>query len=152
MAPSAPFIYGLLSPEYASIGADINLTVSIMQSQDRRRFSRISFDGDVHITIGDIEFDTEIVDVSLNGVLLKRPDGWQPRVEETPRVVLHGHNDTFAITMLTRVGHVEDEYIGLQCTEIDIDSITQLRRLIELNLGDSSFSNREFLELLTQRK
>ena len=45
------------------------------------------------------------------------------------------------------VVHVEDHETGLQCNAIDIDSVTHLRRLVELNLGDSEQLNKELSQL-----
>jgi hypothetical protein len=45
------------------------------------------------------------------------------------------------------VVHIEDNETGLQCNAIDIDSISHLRRLIELNLGDSNQLNKELNQL-----
>ena len=53
--------------------------------------------------------------------------------------------------MQVTVVHIETEEesieIGLDCTAIDLDSISILRRLIELNLGDSKQLNKELSEL-----
>ena len=43
---------------------------------------------------------------------------------------------------------LKDHHLGLFCHHIDIDSITHLRRLIELNLGDETLLQRELAELL----
>jgi hypothetical protein len=45
------------------------------------------------------------------------------------------------------VVHEELEEVGLQCNAIDIDSISHLRRLIELNLGDDGQINKELSQL-----
>lgn len=45
--------------------------------------------------------------------------------------------------MLVTLAHQKDGLLGLQCREIDLDSITHLRRLIELNLGSSELLERE---------
>jgi hypothetical protein len=54
--------------------------------------------------------------------------------------------ETF-ITMGVRVAHVNDRTAGLRCIEIDLDSLTHLRRLLELNLGDSALLCRELEHL-----
>jgi hypothetical protein len=38
-------------------------------------------------------------------------------------------------------------YYGLACREIDLDSVTHLRRLVALNLGDETLAEREFAQL-----
>jgi hypothetical protein len=43
--------------------------------------------------------------------------------------------------------HIVDNKVGFKCEHIDIDSITQLRRLVELNLGNSSLLERDLLSL-----
>ena len=45
------------------------------------------------------------------------------------------------------VVHEGKEETGLQCNAIDIDSVTHLRRLVELNLGDDTQLNKELSQL-----
>jgi len=45
------------------------------------------------------------------------------------------------------VAHVEGGRVGLRRTHIDIESVTHLRRLVELNLGDPALLERELHEL-----
>jgi len=49
--------------------------------------------------------------------------------------------------MLTRLAHIRNNNVGLRCEYIDIDSITYLRRLVELNLGDAELLERELVAL-----
>ena len=51
------------------------------------------------------------------------------------------------IDMTADVAHAEGSMLGLQCTSIDLDSVTHLRKLIELNLGDQSLLERELKSL-----
>jgi hypothetical protein len=46
------------------------------------------------------------------------------------------------------ITHVEGLYIGLACRNIDLDSVTHLRRLVELNLGDVALLERELSALV----
>ena len=43
--------------------------------------------------------------------------------------------------------HIEDDHTGYRCEHIDLDSISHLRRLVELNLGDPDILDRELSEL-----
>jgi hypothetical protein len=54
--------------------------------------------------------------------------------------------------MAGEVVHVEDGRLGLRCTEIDLESITNLRRLVELNLGDEAALHREMSAMLLVNK
>ena len=54
------------------------------------------------------------------------------------------------ISMETRVAHEQGRYIGLLCLAIDLDSITHLRRLVELNLCDPNLLEREVSVLISE--
>ena len=51
------------------------------------------------------------------------------------------------IAMSTEVAHTEGLHTGLLCRGIDLDSVTHLRRLIELQLGDPALLERDLGEL-----
>jgi hypothetical protein len=128
---------------------------------NRRRFSRIHFDtpGRLAFQVDEKEREcaVEILDLSLKGALIKREadtklaTGLAIGMNCTLEVGLNAPDDNTSlennIYMSAEIVHVQGEDIGLRCTEIDIDSITQLRRLIELNLGDESLLSRELEKL-----
>jgi hypothetical protein len=45
--------------------------------------------------------------------------------------------------MAGEIAHVNGTQLGIRCIEIDLESITNLRRLVELNMGDEETLNRE---------
>ncbi|CAA9891816.1 conserved hypothetical protein [Candidatus Methylobacter favarea] len=51
------------------------------------------------------------------------------------------------ITMALTVAEVVGSTAGFKCEHIDMDSITRLRRLLELNLGDSELLKRDLSAL-----
>jgi hypothetical protein len=51
------------------------------------------------------------------------------------------------IAMSAEVAHIESHCVGLLCRSIDLDSVTHLRRLIELQLGAPSLLERDLAEL-----
>ena len=55
-----------------------------------------------------------------------------------------------AIRMDGVVAHIADQRVGLHCQNIDVDSITHLRRLIQLNLGDAELCDRELSAMWQQ--
>lgn len=50
--------------------------------------------------------------------------------------------------MAGELAHVEGERSGVLCRSIDLESITHLRRLIEMNLGDAALVERELAALI----
>jgi hypothetical protein len=48
------------------------------------------------------------------------------------------------------IAHLEGTQVGLRCDSIDIDSLTHLRRLVELNVGDEAILQRELSALTAE--
>lgn len=119
-----------------------------MPDTQRRKYSRIHFHTGARLSIGAIEFDCEVRDLSLKGALLQIHEGTLPVVGETCllEIALDAQGPT--IRMEGEIAHTEGRKLGLTCREIDLDSITHLRRLLELNLGAPELLNREFAALI----
>ena len=118
---------------------------------ERRRFSRIDFDARVEIAQGDKNWQAQLLDVSLKGLLLAKLGPYQldPAIPLLVNIIL---SDQTSITMTTQVVHQTLDQLHLTCTTIDIDSISHLRRLIELNIGDAAAAERELSELIASAK
>lgn len=116
--------------------------------KEKRHFSRVPFDCEAVITSAGKDFKTHLFDICLNGALLKRPDDWLPDIGSTCELTLTLPDGALFIRLQqSTVAHSHSDRVGLQCNVIDIDSITQLRRLVELNLGDPELVNRELTQL-----
>ncbi len=112
-------------------------------SEEKRRFTRVDFDATT--TVSDNSgghWLTQLIDISLNGVLLERPDAWQGNIDDAYKIEVQLNND-ITIAMNVTVAHIEKTQVGFRCEHIDFDSISHLRRLMELNLGDATSINRE---------
>ncbi len=119
-------------------------------AQDRRRFSRIPFDAVAHINTedGDEFLNCTVLDISLKGLLIIKPGQWQARLGQACVVDLLLQQGEVVIEMHATVAHVDDDSIGFESREIDLDSITHLKRLMELNLGDEGLLHRELSALI----
>ena len=88
-----------------------------------------------------------MLDISLKGALLETGTAWNGKAGEECQLNLGlalGTN----IVMWTKVMHVEGRHVGLRCESIDLDSITHLRRLVELNVGDHNILERDLASLI----
>lgn len=114
----------------------------------RRNFSRIQFQGRARLSVDDQELDCEVVDLSLHGALVAVAA--QAALQPGQRCLLEIKLDDGAtvVRMEGDIVHREHGRIGLVCREIDLDSMTHLRRLLALNLGDAELLHREFSALL----
>ncbi len=115
-------------------------------NSDRRRFQRIDFDAATELVQGQDRWPVELHDLSLKGLLVHRPANWSadPTQPFEARIRL---SDDAEVRMKVEMMHAEGELIGFVCRHIDVDSISHLRRLVELNLGDEALLERELAAL-----
>lgn len=118
---------------------------------DRRRYTRVNFNANVRFTQGKNTFETRLVDVSLNGVLIDTPPSYELRADMPAEAHIQLADDT-EICMRIHLIHSSSEVLGFECESIDVDSIGHLRRLIELNLGDPQAAERVLSELVRPRE
>ncbi|WP_426135047.1 PilZ domain-containing protein [Pseudomonas sp. PWP3-1b2] len=117
------------------------------QPSDRRRFRRIAFDAKTELRQNGQEWPVQLVDLSLKGLLVQRPSPWLGNDADPFDVDIHLDADT-DVQMQVRLTHDDHGQLGFVCEHIDLDSISHLRRLIELNLGDQEELERELGALL----
>lgn len=120
------------------------------KSEEKRRFHRILYTADATLNGDRKSYPCKILDLSLQGCLLRFEEAWTDNPEQIYTLTLR-LTDTVAIRMELSVSHVVANDVGFKCEHIDIDSISQLRRLIELNLGDSALLERDILALSNLR-
>ena len=123
--------------------------------QEHRHFTRIPFDATVQILHPENgqHWDCQLVDISLHGALTSQPENWPGRNGENYKLVLQlgsGTEEDLRLHMNVSVAHIENNHIGFQCTQMDVDTATHLHRLVELNLGDANILERELTELIKQ--
>ncbi len=118
------------------------------QSNDKRHFSRIPFVTGIHLVNAEGSWNAQLIDVSLKGILATRPGGWHSKIGDRYLVEMLTEIPEAGIRMEVSVAHVEEQHAGFRCEHIDLDSVSHLRRLVELNLGDSDILNRELAELI----
>lgn len=104
---------------------------------DRRRFKRIAFDARTELSQADSSWPVALVDLSLKGLLIEKPQPWLGDPGRPFTANIHLNDDT-PVIMEVRLAHDDYGQLGFDCSHIDVDSVTHLRRLIELNLGDEA--------------
>jgi hypothetical protein len=118
---------------------------------DKRHFHRILYNSEATVTNETDSLSCTVIDLSLKGCLLRFQSPWAEPLEKIYTLELQLSND-ISITMQISVSHVIGNDAGFKCEHIDIDSISQLRRLVELNLGDSEILERDLLALTSARE
>ena len=117
-------------------------------TQNRRQFSRIPFQTEARLFLPTAECLVDLVDLSLKGALIRPNEPTFIAVGSQGTLKIRLDDMDTMIEMETTVVHHEDEFYGLACREIDLDSVTHLRRLVALNLGDEAMLERELSVLI----
>lgn len=118
-----------------------------IKNNDNRHFHRIHFAEKATLSCEEKTWNCEITDLSLKGCLLSFESPWQEDLEKLYTLTLHLSEDA-QIKMELTANHIVDNKVGFKCEHIDIDSISELRRLVELNLGNSALLERDLLALI----
>jgi hypothetical protein len=114
---------------------------------NKRRFSRIEFDTEVSLISDKGLWQSKLIDISLKGLLITVPQAWKADVGDHYITELFSDNEDTVIRMEVSVTHLGERRVGFKCKHIDLDSISHLRRFLELNIGDVDIINRELSEL-----
>lgn len=116
---------------------------------ERRVFSRIPFSGKVTIVRDQAQWVADLLDISMKGILVSRPADWNPEPDGDIHLKLSlDDRNRFTIAMDASLAHASEDHLGFCCDHIDLESMTHLRRLLELNLGDEERINRELSALI----
>lgn len=115
---------------------------------EKRHFHRIEFDAKASLISDKDTYETTLIDISLHGALTEKPSNLSANSGDPYKLQLKLTGSNVKISMNVKVAHVEGNAIGFECENIDIDSITHLRKLVELNLGDTTLLDRELSELV----
>jgi len=116
---------------------------------ERRKFTRIPFEASVNISNPTGSWTAKLLDISLNGALISLPHNWKPGDSRSFLLNINVADDVVEIRMEVTASHIDNNSLGLQCDHIDIDSVSHLRRLVELNLGNDEILNRELTALIS---
>lgn len=113
---------------------------------NRRRFQRVAFDARTELRQAGRSWPVGLHDLSLKGLLVSAPLHWDADPAQPLQAVITLADDS-VVSMEVALTRQQEALLGFACRHIDLDSISHLRRLIELNLGDQSLLERELAAL-----
>ena len=117
--------------------------------KEKRRFKRIFHDASTHLIAEDgSAVQCNLLDISFNGCLIsgsKYTANFQVQDKLTIDIILGEQIGIEVSAHIVFIGKYKQ--LGFQFDEIDIDSVTSLRKLVELNMGDTSMLERNLLSL-----
>lgn len=116
---------------------------------EKRRFNRVIFTAPALLKQGGVQWQTNTFDVSLKGALIAYPDDFQADLEQDFELVIEMLGAKQHIVMHGHIVHNANHCLGFKVHNMDLDSMTELRRIVELNLGDEALLHRD-LHALTE--
>ena len=129
-----------------SILSNMNTENSKNDTQERRQFTRIPFNAEILMQSGNVEWTCNLLDISLNGMLVEPPQNIDINPNKPCAVALFLSDDVI-INARIKIKHTSADRWGLQYINIDANSLEHLRHLLESKLEDTDLINREFDQL-----
>lgn len=119
-------------------------------TNEQRHFTRIPFNATATIIHSRTakKITAELLDISFKGVLISKPVKWEGTNGEHYTIHLQLAGDEVEINLAVIAVHSEENHIGFKTEHMELDTATNLRRLVELNLGDENLLERELSELI----
>ncbi|GGA71545.1 cyclic diguanosine monophosphate-binding protein [Neiella marina] len=119
-----------------------------MTTQDeRRKFFRIVLDWPVEVVVGEVRTPAVLIDLSFKGLLL-HSDTMQLPVDEKVDVEVHNPESDSPMSFKAHVVRASNGNFAMQIDAVDIDTMSELRRTIELNIGNDALLQRNLEQLL----
>ncbi|MCK5262905.1 MAG: PilZ domain-containing protein [Gammaproteobacteria bacterium] len=113
---------------------------------ERRQYQRIPFHAEIMMQSGNVEWTCNLLDISLNGMLVEPPRNIKINPNKPCAVALFLSDDVI-INARARIKHTSDDRWGLQYINIDTESLEHLRHLLESILKDSNLIDRDLTQL-----
>lgn len=117
--------------------------------EEKRRFTRIIFSTPAKLQIDGELYDTSLIDLSLQGALIANKNTFPAKEGEKCSLFFKLAGSDVTIEMMGELTHVEATQVGMKCVQIDLESVSHLKRLIALNVGSEQLLDRELAHLST---
>ncbi|SQD77227.1 PilZ domain-containing protein [Moritella yayanosii] len=113
---------------------------------NKRQFQRVLFNHDASLTCNGHQWSTNVIDLSLRGLSCTKPKNVTFEINQLMTLSIQLAQDQVIIMEAVLI-HNEEGVLGMRCTRIDINSISELRRLVQLNLADEALLQRDIEHL-----
>ena len=103
---------------------------------DKRLFRRIPFDTQTRVICNNVTYNGTLLDISLKGALIQFLEPIPAVKGERCNIAIHLPSSNVNMFFEATLVHVSQVNYGFKFLTENIDTITHLRRLMELNIGD----------------
>ncbi|MCD6534771.1 MAG: PilZ domain-containing protein [Deltaproteobacteria bacterium] len=103
---------------------------------EQRHFSRITFQAHTKIEIKGHPYGGDLLDISFKGALINCSTELPLTLNEDVLIKIFLPSSSISMNFSARLVHLDGNHYGFKFTSYDAESMTHLRRLLELNLED----------------
>ena len=118
-------------------------------SDERRRFSRVRFQSSCHVTLGERRFEVSLADISLRGALIESNEKLPAQKGDSCQFELNLGSTGTILIFDAELVYYSGKQFGIRFSDISLENMIHLRRLVELNIGDSDKVQNELFFLIT---
>ena len=108
-----------------------------------RRFRRIPFEAEVTLNIGQDIWSGELLDVAMKGAMVGTDKPLPLSLGSKCSLCISLQGSPISLNFQAEMIHSEDNHYGFKFISEDLETLTHLRKLIELNTGDAEATRSE---------
>lgn len=116
--------------------------------KEKRDYHRVPFKCHSKINVVDQSYPCELLDISMRGVLLDVTPPQDIGLGSLCQIDIAFASCDIHLKFDAELVHREENHYGFRIESLDIDSLTHLRRLLELNYGDADEIDQELFHWL----
>ena len=116
---------------------------------EQRHYQRISFVTTTQVEIDATCYEATLADISLKGALVAFPAAVKPEEGKACHLRIELGSDETVLAFEGEIAHAHEALAGIRFTRYNLETITHLRRLLELNSADPDRVLSELFTLAT---
>lgn len=114
--------------------------------ENKRKFQRVPFQCQSLVKCGEQAYAGELLDISMKGALLLLRDIPELEMEHVYFLDITLANSDIHLQFEASLAHRQENHYGFIFISEDLETFSHLRRLLELNIGDTDLVDRELAD------
>jgi hypothetical protein len=110
-----------------------------------RHFQRVPFDAEVELAFGNQSATCHLLDIALKGALVETSTELAITGDTPCNLCITLPGTTIVLDFEAKLVHREETHYGFKFLSEDLETLTHLRKLLELNTGDPEGVRQELL-------
>jgi hypothetical protein len=115
---------------------------------DERKFRRIPFEAEIQLAVAGRTWTCQLLDIALKGILMESPTPLALPIGTMVSLSLPLPGSTISLDFHAELIHHQGNRLGFKFLHENLQTLTHLRTLLELNTGDPEGVRSELLTWL----